>query len=84
MSLPHDATADTIRPHPFRAVLPEDGEFCSDTLAIEETNAVSLCIGIGLTALAPNGGRFELTVDYGGDGDGLEGVEGNLAYARRF
>ena len=81
MSLPHDATGNIIRLNPFRAVLPEDGEFCFDTLGIEDTDAVGLCIGIGLTALAPNGGRFDLTVDYAGDGDS---VEDNLASARRF
>ena len=84
MSLPHTATANTIRLRPLPAVPPKDGEVCSDTPAIEETDAVSLRIGIGLTALAQNRGRFDLTIDCGGDGDGLEGVEGSLADALRF
>ncbi|MCE6967435.1 hypothetical protein [Cereibacter sphaeroides] len=56
----------------------------SDTRAIEETEAVTFRIGFGIAALAPNGGRFDVTVDYGRDGDGLAGVEGNPAYALRF
>ena len=84
MNLPHTTTADAIRPPYLRAVPPRDGAVYSDTLAREDTDAVSFRIGIGLTALAPNGGRFDLTLDYGGDGDGLEGVEGKLAYALRF
>jgi hypothetical protein len=63
---------------------PEDDEVYSATLGIEDTDAVIFRIGVRISALAPNGGRYDLTLDYARGSGSLARVEGNLAYVRRF
>lgn len=62
----------------------QDGAVYSGTLEIEETEAATFVLGAGLTAFLPNTGRFDLSLDYLGDGSDLGGIEGTLAYALRF
>lgn len=63
---------------------PEDGAVYNVKLQLDETDDILLDAGVGLSIAMAKGGRFDLTVDYSGSGDGLDAISGQLAYRVNF
>lgn len=63
---------------------PEEGSVYNGNLQLDETDDILLDAGVGLSIAMAKGGRFDLTVDYSGSGDGLDAISGQLAYRVNF
>jgi hypothetical protein len=63
---------------------PEDGVIYDGQLVSAETDDILLDAGIGLSMAFASGGRFDMTLDYSGTGDGLDAISGQVAYRVNF